>query len=465
MTTRREFLRSAAALSAALPWAGRASGAARPDILFIAIEDASPHRFGCYGGPCQTPHLDAFAQTGVRFTDCHTNPPCCPSRTALFLCQRPDTTKVFGNNDDWRKLVPGALTMPAHLRAHGYETIRCGKMFHGSGAGAWEDEQTWDRVLNPNDGFTPPPKARAAVGPGAGLGTGDDGGSPFIYGPTGRDDLHELDGRHAEQAIRTLRARQPGDKPLLLAIGQHATHLPFRAPDKYHDLYPVDQMKLPANPDAGPDGMPADGRRLPPYNPHTPEQFRAAIAAHFACISFVDAQIGRILAALDEAGRADQTIVVIWTDHGFMLGEQWNWRKGPLRDLSTGDLLLWRAPGVSQAGGVCRRPVESIDIFPTIFELCDVPAPNRIEAASFRRLLADPAASWKQAALMNAGRSHGLVTEDYRYGSYPNGRRELFDRHADPGEFRNLAEDPARAATVTERQALLEGGWRACLPG
>jgi len=464
MTTRREFMQSAAALAAALPFTGRASGADRPDILFIAIEDASPDRFGCYGGPCLTPNLDRFAASGVRFNDCHTNPPCCPSRTALFLCQRPDTTKVYGNTHDWRKLVPGALTMPAHLRANGYETIRCGKMFHSGGGESWDGDQTWDVVINQNDGFATPAKARPADGPATGLGEDEDGGSPFLYGPTGRDDLDETDGRCAEQAIKVLRARKPSDKPMLLAIGQHAPHLPFRAPDKYHDLYPIDQMKLPENPDAGPDGMPQNGRELQAFNPHTPEQFRAAISGHYACISFIDAQIGRILDALDETGRADNTIVVIWTDHGFMLGEQWNWRKGPLRDLSTGDLLLWRAPGVTQAGGVCRRPVESIDIFPTMFDLCGVPAPAGIEASSYRRLLEKPDAPYKQAALMNAGRNHGLVTEDYRFCSYANGKKELFDRHADPGEFKNLADDPDKAGIVAELQALIDGGWRANLP-
>ena len=466
MTTRREFMRSAAALAATAPLARHARAADRPDILFIAIEDASPDRFGCYGGPCLTPNLDAFAQTGVRFNDCHTNPPCCPSRTALFLAKRPDTTKVYGNTHDWRKLYPGALTMPAHLRANGYETMRCGKMFHGGhDDGAWEDDATWDRVINHNDGFEPMPKARAADGPAIGLGEDEDGGSPFLYGPTGRDDLDEMDGRIASQAIKILEGRKPGDKPMFLAIGQHAPHLAFRAPDKYHAMYPIDEMKLPDNPDAGPDGMPRDPKqKLPVYNPHTPDQFKAAISGHYACISYIDAQIGRILRALDDTGRADKTIVVIWTDHGFMLGEQWNWRKGPLRDLSTGCLLLWRAPGVSRTGGVCDRPVESIDIFPTIFELCGVPAPDGMEASSMKRLLIDPAADYKPAALMNAGRNHGLVTEDYRYNSYLNGKRELFDRHTDPGEFKNLAEEPGKADLVAEMQKLIDGGWQACRP-
>lgn len=464
MPTRRDFLKAAPLLAAA-PLAARAAEGDRPDVLFIAIEDASPHRFGCYGNTvCKTPHIDHFAETAVRFGDCHTNPPCCPSRTALLLGLRPGTTNVHGNRDDWRELVPDAVTMPAHFRRNGYETIRCGKMFHGgAGKGAFEDDQTWDRVINPNDGFGVAAKRRAPEGPGADPEFARAAGSPFVYGPTGRDDLDEVDGRVAQQGIRVLQARRDIDKPMLLALGLHAPHLPFCAPDKYHAMYPPEEMEIPRNPDAGPDGLPV-GRELPKANPYTLDQWRKAISGHYATISFIDAQIGRILQALDDTGRANSTTVVIWTDHGFMLGEQWKWRKGPLRDLSTGCLLIWRAPGVSQTGGVCERPVETIDIFPTMFDLCGVPQPEGIEAISMKPLLEDPEALWKEGALMWAGRNRSIVTEKWRYCEYRNGRRELFDRNNDPGEFTNLAEDPGHADTVAELSGLIAGGWQACLP-
>jgi len=159
-----------AAATAALPLIARAQSAQaeRPDVLFIAIEDVSPHRFACYGNTvCKTPNLDRFAAQGLRFDQAHTCPPCCPSRTSLLLAKRPDTTGVLSNNHDWRKLAPDSLTMPAHLRSHGYETIRCGKMFHGGHKNAFEDDATWSRTIAPWEGLPPRKnKRRAPTGPG-----------------------------------------------------------------------------------------------------------------------------------------------------------------------------------------------------------------------------------------------------------------------------------------------------------
>ncbi|MBN2449463.1 MAG: sulfatase [Lentisphaeria bacterium] len=476
--TRREFLQGASAVGAGLwafgPAAAAAAGPARPDVLFIAIEDVSPHRFGCYGNTvCRTPHLDRFAAGGLRFAQAYTNPPCCPSRTALLLAKRPETTRVFGNNHDWHKTCPDALTMPRHFRDQGYEVLRCGKMFHGS----FEDDASWSRVINPNEGLPPPARGRKPPrGPGADIqarlrAEGKDpkqlpGGSPFSYGPSGRDDLDEVDGRVAEQGIRILRGRPDDAPPMLLCLGFHATHLPFHAPDKYFEPYPPENMELPQNPGAGPDGMPGPGV-FREYNPHTPEQWREAIAAHYACVTFVDAQIGRVLQAIEESGRADRTIVVIWSDHGFQLGEQFLWRKGPLRDHSNQVALLWRAPGVTTPGSVCPSPVESIDIFPTLMQLCGVPLPDDIEAASMVPLLRNPAAPWKKGALMTGAGGRSIVTGRWRYNEYPEKGREaaeLFDRQTDPGEFVNLADGPEHADTVARLAALLEGGWRACRP-
>ena len=482
--SRREFLGTAlGGLGALTTLRGGSADATlerqRPDVLFIAIEDISPHRFGCHGNTvCKTPNIDRFAARNLRFAEAHTTPPCCPSRTSLFLAKRPETTGVYGNRHDWRKLAPGSLTMPAHFRKHGYETIRCGKMFHGGSKRAMEDEATWSRVIGPRDGL-PPPKRRpsAAAGPGVEYakrrreakkqGKDIPGGSPFLYGPTGRTDAEETDGMVAEQGVRLLERRTPGDKPMLLCLGFHAPHLPFTAPDKYFEPYAAAEMVLPENPDADEQGMPTKAK-LNKLNPHTPEQWRAAIAAHYATASFVDAQVGRVLEALEESGRADQTIVVIWSDHGFMLGEHFMWRKGPLRDESTQVLLLWRASGVTRAGSVCKRPVESIDIFPTLLDLCGVPFPDGIEAVSMKPLLQDPERPWKKGALMWGSGGRSIVTERWRYNEYPKAKRkrppELFDQRKDPGEFRNLAQDAAHADVVKELSALLQGGWRACLP-
>ncbi len=470
---RRQFLATGGALlGAAATGHGAEARRRKPDVLFIAIEDVSPHRFGCYGNRvCKTPHIDRLAAQGLRFDNAHTSPPCCPSRTALFLALRPETTRVFGNRDDWHKTMPDALTMPRHFQAHGYQAVRCGKMYHGK----FEDPPSWTRDINPSQGM-PSRKGqrRAAQGPGVEYakrkrearrkGKDIPGGSPFTYGPSGLDDLEEKDGMVATQGVRFL--RQKHDRPFFLALGFHATHLPFVAPDQYFDLYPADKMQLPRNPGAGPDGLPK-GRKLSTLNPHTPEQWRAAIAAHLACLSFIDAQVGRVLEALDDTGRARDTIVVLWSDHGFMLGEHFLWRKGPLREESTRVALIVRAPGVTKPGTACTRPVETIDLFPTLFDLCGVPPPEGIEAVSMKPLLADPARPWKKGALMHGGsRARSIVTDRWRYNEYQGqaDRAELFDHQADPGELTNLAKDPKHAQVVRELSALLRGGWKACLP-
>ncbi len=462
---RRRFLAHAAG-GALAAWTAGAFAAPKaekkPDILFIAVEDFSPHRLGCYGGPVKTPNIDRFAASALRFAQAHTNPPCCPSRTALLLGKRPETTRVFGNTDDWHKLYPNAKPLPVVLRENGYETIRCGKMYHAN----FEDNASWTRNINPQDGLPPVKSKRLPLsGPGAdleaearaqGKQAKTPGGSPFSYGPSGLTDDEEKDGMVALQ----------DDPPMALCIGQHATHLAFTAPQKYFDMYPAEEMKIPKNPDSDADGMPLDKKKLSNSNPHTIEQWKAAIAAHYATLSFVDAQIGRVLDALEETGRADNTIVVLWSDHGFMLGEHYGWRKGMLRDHSTMTMLLWRAPGVTTPGSVCDRPVEAIDIFPTLMDLCGVPIPADTEACSMKPLLEDPSRPWKKGALMWGGGGQSIVTEKWRYNEYAKGDKpaELFDRVNEPDEFVNLAADPKYKETVAELSQLIKGGWKACMP-
>ena len=450
----------------------------KPNIVLFGIDSLSARNMSCYGYPRQTtPHMDRFASQGIRFAEAHTNPPCCPSRTALLLAKRPSTTKVFTNNDNWCMLSPNTVSMPEHLRKHGYEMIRIGKIFHGGGGKLFEKESSWDRVIEESDGLPPPQRTpRPGTGPGveyakkareaAKQGKDAEGGTAFIYGPTGLDDEEDPDGRIATQAIKVLNQKQ--EKPLFLAVGFHRTHLPFRAPDKYFAMYPPAQMVIPKNPNSGPDGMPADPQaKLSKQNPYTPEQWREAISAHFACLSFVDAQVGRVLDALEKSGRADKTIVVIWSDHGFMLGEHFLWRKGPLRDESTMSVLMMRAPGVTQPGSVCKRPVECVDIFPTLLDLCGISLPEDIEAVSMKPLLENPSRPWKKGALMHGGKGgQSIVTERWRYNEFKGApdKTELFDQDKDPGEFTNLAHDPQHADVVADLHRLLAGGWRACLP-
>lgn len=451
----------------------------RPDVLFISIEDVSPQRFGCWGNTvCKTPNIDQLARESLRFDLAHCSaPPCNPSRASLLSGLRPETTKVFGNATDWTEALKPGTTMPEHFRANGYETIRVGKIFHrGNKDRVYADTDRWSRVIRESEGLPRPKHRRRPLrGPGvefakrkkeaAEQGRHIGGGSPFLYGPSGLGDLEEPDGMSATQAIKVLSWKH--DKPLFLALGFHKPHLSFTAPDKYFAMYPPEMMVIPENPGSDADGMPTDKSELSESNPHTLEQWREAIAAHYACVTFIDAQVGRVLEALAESSRAEDTIVVLWSDHGFMLGEHYRWRKGALYDIGVRVALLIKAPGITEPGSVCKRPVESIDIFPTLFELCGIAIPKGLEGISMRPLLKNPSMSWKKGAITTQGEANRSIrTERWRYTEYGGPTKaELFDCQNDPGELTNLAGDPRYADIVAGLSGLLKAGWRAALPG
>jgi len=477
---RRSFLKKTgqALVGLTLAKAGRAWAAPaaqeRPDVLFLIIEGTPPWRLGTWGNKfCKTPNIDRLAAGGVRFdlAQCMA-PPCNPARTSLLTGLRPETTKTFSNGTDWRTILPNQLTMPEHFRNNGYEAIRCGKIFHGR----FETEASWDRVIRQSEGLPAPThKRRSLMGPDAETlrqlktdkqaarqaGESTDfaeggGGSPFLYGPSGQDDAEETDGMCAEQGVRVL--GQERDKPLFLALGFSRPHLPFTCPDKYFTMYPPETIELPKNPPDEPKSR--DQKRL------TEQQWREAICAFYACLTFVDAQIGRVLETLEKSGRADKTIVVFMADHGFMLGEHFQWRKGQFYDEGATVPLVIKAPGVGKPGGVCKRPVEIVDIFPTLFDLCGMPQPKGIEAISMKPLLEQPDRPWKKGAITMRGgpEKRAIRTERYLYWEDKQQGDTLFDLQTDPGEFVNLIKDPKCKDTIAELHGLLEGGWKACLP-
>lgn len=336
-------------MTIAVPLVGLTPAAAmpkHPNVVFIAIEDFSPQRLGCYGGPVRSPNIDQLAADGVLFEKAYCMSPVCnASRTALFTGLRPDTTGVFSNSQDWREMLPGITTMPMHLRAHGYDTVRIGKMYHG----LWEHDASWTDVISEIHDRSITGAKRPVISPKKPpTGKRDN----LKWGPTGNDPTGDRDGQIAEQAVRFLATDH--ERPFFLGIGFHSPHLAFRAPDRFHELYPPEEIELPQTPvddleDTPIGGPHADQRRL------STEEWRQVVSSHYAAISYSDWCVGKVLDALDRTGRADDTIVVLWSDHGFMLGEHFLWRKGDLYEMSARVAFIWRVPSVTPKGASTLR--------------------------------------------------------------------------------------------------------------
>lgn len=485
---RRTFLRTGIGTGLSLSFGQKYIGNSyaetdrKPDVLFIAIEDLSPHRLSTYGNPvCRTPAIDRFADESLRFDAAYCSGPVCnPSRSSMLSGLRPETTGILGNNYDWRKILKPGTTLPEHFEQHGYETIRVGKMFHGGGLTyapgkrvLFHDDERWSRVIEPGTDLPPIQRTRRQLKGEHDLVRENNEllaqgkpkrAFPVLYGPSGLADWEEKDGRVAEQAVRIL--SRESEKPLFLAVGFTRTHLAFTAPDKYFDLYPADKIQLPQNPHGDDFDTSRPSKQSHRQLLQDENQLREVIAAQYAAASFVDAQIGRVLTALELSGRAENTIVIIWSDHGFQLGEHFLLRKNVHYEHSTRVILMMKAPGITQAGTVCRRPVESIDLFPTLCDLGGLPIPPYIEGISMKPLLLDPSRSWKKGALISNENARTIRTERWRYTEYtnPRGLVELYDHHTDPGEFTNLADHADYREAKTRLHELLMGGWKACLP-
>ena len=462
--TRRQF---AAALSAT---GLAAAPAPRPNVLFLIADDLNDS-LGCYGNPIvKTPHLDALARRATVFENAYCQFPLCqPSRTSLLSGLRPETTRVWTLATPTRQHIGDAILLPELFRRHGYFTAHAGKVFH-TGRHA-EDERSWDEEKR-EFGKNPPP---AEV-----LRSGDDPeptGHTFRWDVLRTADANTPDGIQARQTVTWLEQRAQDRRPFFLATGFRRPHAPYSAPAPYFDLYPPDQMPRP-RPNPPPD-VPAAANHPHPVRPLAPHIVREHLAAYYACVSFVDAQVGLILDALDRLNLRRNTIIVFLGDHGYHLGNHGGlWHKQTLFESSARAPLLLAAPGLPP--GRCRRLVEFVDLYPTLAELCGLPAPANLEGLSAVPLLRRPARAWKTAAFSMVGRSEKpgenakdvaftgrtIRTEQWRYTEWDEARRgvELYDVRQDPSEIRNLAANSALAPVRADLARRLRAGWRAALP-
>lgn len=430
-------------LAICLTLSSAARGADRPpSVLFIAIDDLNDWVGHLGGHPdVQTPNIDRLARRGVSFTNAHCAAPACnPSRTALMSGLRPSQTGVYHNQHDWVTALKPVTTLTEQFRTHGYQTIGGGKIFHGSLA----IDRYWDDYAKPGPQSPAARRQLAPKTPYNGLNR-----AHFDWKALDLSDEDMPDYQLASWAIDVM--QHPGERPLFLAVGFVKPHLPWFVPKKYFDLYPKDKIALPELPDGDLDDVPPIGLRMAkPEGDHRAVieagQWRDAVQAYLATITFLDAQVGRVLDGLDASPMADNTLIVLWGDHGWHLGEKEHWRKFALWEEATRAPLVWVVPGVTAKGGLCSRPVDFLSIYPTLCDLCGVPVPEHVRGPSLRPLLENPAAAWDHLALTTHGRGEHAVRSDcWRYIRYHDGTEELYDHASDPMEWKNLAADPAHA--------------------
>ncbi|EQB17000.1 hypothetical protein RLDS_06085 [Sphingobium lactosutens DS20] len=430
------------------------------NILFIIADDMGT-RLGSYGAPVQTPNIDQLAQQGVSFDRAYSQFPWCgPSRASFLTGTRPDTTRVMDLATPFRDALPDIQTLPEYFKTNGYFSGRVGKIFHQGvpsdiGTSGPDDAQSWDEVVNPRGR-----DKDAENGKLINLTPGIPYGSALAYLDDGGKDEEQTDGKVATAAIEMLKANK--DKPFFIAVGFYRPHVPEVAPKKYFDLYRPEDIKLPAEtPESLARNLPATRAWLPDNFGMTDDEQRQAIRAYFAATSFMDAQVGRVLAALKDLGLDDDTIVVFTSDHGYLLGEHGQWMKNILWEESDRVPLVIRTPEGNSAGKRSPRTVELLDLYPTLTELAGLPHYSRNEGQSLKPLIENPSdRTWKKPALSQVRGGRSVRTERWRYTEWEAGAkgRELYDHKTDPREHHNLANDPAYAAVMTELASQLPKG-------
>mgnify|MGYP005844691119 CR=1 FL=1 len=446
----------------------------RPNVLFIGSDDLN-NVIGCYGHPVvRTPNLDALAAAGTRFDHAYCQFPLCgPSRSSLLSGRRPETTQVWGNGPNIRASIPDVVTLPQFFRRAGWHSLRAGKMYHmdvpfSVGTNKYDDPESWDVSVSP------PGLEDKSPGEGRAI-TRDLGpGNNFEYTMLAGPGDGQADNGAAELAIETIGKRQTS--PWFIGLGFVRPHVPFVAPARFFDLYPLSKLEPVTNPANDRDDIPraseiAIGTRANDAGLKSDQDKREALRGYYASISYMDWNVGRVLDRLEKTGQRRRTIVVFWSDHGWHLGEHFRWQKRSLFEEASRVPLIVSAPGQRTRGKAARGLVELVDLYPTIASLCGFRPPENLEGQSFRPLLDNPSLPFKKAAftMVTAGRDNREIigravrTERWRYIRWtgPEPGEELYDQRNDPREFTNLAANPAHAATLASMRGVLNAGWRA----
>ena len=479
----------------------------RPNVLFIAVDDLRT-ALGCYGdGVAISPNINRLAARGMRFDRAYCQQAVCnPSRASLMTGMRPDSIRVWDLKSHFRDELPPelahlpqhscgthfrqarpeAVTLPQYFMAHGWHAQSVGKIYHGSpemqDARSWSAPEILNVVWKRQDYLLPqnqsPPASRW---PGRKMAATEAADVPDnAYG----------DGQVADEALRLLEELAAADKPFFLAVGFRKPHLPFSAPKRYWDLHDPAEIGAPEHPQR-PQGIPdfawhrsvelRGHRDVPDEGPLSDDLVRRLRHGYYACVSYTDAQVGRLLDGLEQYGLKDDTIVILWGDHGYHLGEKAMWCKTSNYELDTAAPLILSVPGMANAGQSSRALVEFVDVYPTLADCAGLPVPEQVEGVSLKPLLDAPQRPWKKAAFSQFPRpwsyvgrpavmGYSLRTANWRYTEWQDFNTgealdcELYDHNEDRAELHNLARDAAKADVMAWHRGLLRGGWRACLP-
>ncbi len=446
-----------------------------PNVLFIAVDDLNTD-LGTYGHDLvKSPQIDRLARQGVRFDRAYCQYPVCnPSRASLLTGLYPEQTGVLTNQDSFRVKLPAIATLPQWFKEHGYHTARVGKIFHYGvpreiGTAGMDDSASWSETYNPRGIDREVHDRIHTIVP-------NQFGGTLSWLSIDPEEGPHTDELGATAAIAIMEEQHPSrtGKPLFLAVGFYRPHTPFVAPSPYFDLYPLDRvdpvLEVPGDRDDIPVAALADRPRQRELDI---EQRKAIIQAYYASVSFMDAQVGRLLDALDEFGLADNTIIAFVSDHGYHLGHHGLWQKGDLFEGSVRVPLILSAPQAPSKGSGTEALVELVDLYPTLVDLAGLPEPAHLAGRSLRPLMEDAehpgrtgalTVGWSRAAWMHAemgGRrvmGYSVRSSRYRYTEWDDGNAgaELYDYHRDPLEITNLAGEPAYADTLARMKQLLD---------
>jgi len=428
----------------------------KPNVLFLICDDLNCD-LGSYGHPLvKSPHIDRLARQGVRFENAYCQYPLCgPSRASFMTGLYPDQTLVHRNAIYIREHVPNVQTMSQMFRNAGYFATRIGKIYHYNvpkhiGTSGHDDPYSWDYTINPRGRDKDDEPLIFSLRPGS------FGGTLSWLAADGTDE-EQTDGIAATEATGLLKQHAEKGDPFFMAVGLFRPHTPFVAPKKYFDMYPLDEIKVPAVRDGYLDTLPKPARQSVTRKKeqvNLPDDLaRKAIQAYYASITFADAQLGRILETLEETGLSKNTIIVFTSDHGYHMGEHGHWQKTTLFENAARVPLIIAGPEVKAAGKSTKTPAEMVDFYPTLAELCGLKPPPYLSGVSLAPVLDDPTATPRSSALTQYANGYSIRTNRFRYTEWGDDGAEgaeLYDHESDPQEMKNLATMPEHAATVKQ---------------